>query len=171
VAQRTFCLDTSSRCRHLRLPHWQGRSRGLLGTQWRLSYVKASAQQQNHSRSSLRKPSFLFIPIGTKSAFQSLQSDYNSLWEPNKICLKIRKPFDHPPKLVGFDKRVEKSLFSQDYGGVLLDEGQDFRNPGSKHSAALLILDHGGVRIVATATPLQTRAEVRYLVDPPPLTV
>lgn len=52
------------------------------------------------------------------------------------------------------------TLYRQDYLSVTLDEAHHFRNYGAKHSAALTILRKSIVRLILTATPLQTATTV-----------
>jgi hypothetical protein len=60
------------------------------------------------------------------------------------------------------DVNLPKTLYGLQYLTIIFDEAQGSRNYGSKHSAALLIMIRALVRIILTATPLQTRAEVSH---------
>ena len=70
-------------------------------------------------------------------------------------------PWEMPPTLPGFKDNVKLSLFSQKYLTIVLDEAHEFRNLGPKHTAAFAILQQSAVRLVMTATPLQTSTRVR----------
>ncbi|KAF9534095.1 hypothetical protein CPB83DRAFT_757111, partial [Crepidotus variabilis] len=63
-----------------------------------------------------------------------------------------RVPWDKPKAL----SNAPKNLFSLKLMTNTIDEGQNFRNCGSKHAAVLEILEHSTIRQVLTATPLQT---------------
>ncbi|KAH6905671.1 P-loop containing nucleoside triphosphate hydrolase protein [Coprinopsis sp. MPI-PUGE-AT-0042] len=90
----------------------------------------------------------------------TLLQEFSMLWETKKEKrLKGLAPWSHPEKREDFDVDVKKTLYGFKYLTVIFDEAQSSRNYGSKHSAALLILDRCLVRLVLTATPLQTRTE------------
>ena len=55
---------------------------------------------------------------------------------------------------------VSKTLFGQNFLSITLDEAHNIRNYGAKHSAALAILDRSVIRLILTATPLQTGTKV-----------
>ncbi|KAF8153559.1 hypothetical protein BJ912DRAFT_868663 [Pholiota molesta] len=57
---------------------------------------------------------------------------------------------------LAFRADVNKTLFGQSFLSVTLDEAHNFRNHGTKHLAALEILDNTIIRLVLSATPLQT---------------
>lgn len=70
-------------------------------------------------------------------------------------------PWETPPFLAPkFRAEISNTLFCQDYLSITLDEAHNFRNHGTKHSAALTILSRASLRLIATATPLQTRTNV-----------
>ena len=67
------------------------------------------------------------------------------------------------PPLLPLARRAEvsKTLFAQNFLSITLDEAHNFRNYGAKHSAALAILDLSVIRLILSATPLQTNTTVR----------
>lgn len=69
-------------------------------------------------------------------------------------------PWEHPEQLDDYDDVVGKTLYGQQWLTIVFDEAQGSRNYGAKHSAALLILERCKIRLILTATPLQTRPEV-----------
>ncbi len=69
-------------------------------------------------------------------------------------------PWVHPEPLVEDDLIRQKTLYGHRYLSVTFDEAQSTRNCGAKHSAALLILEQAIVRLILTATPLQTSTKV-----------
>jgi TATA-binding protein-associated factor len=48
---------------------------------------------------------------------------------------------------------------------VILDEGHEFRNVGPKHMATFTIEGLAAVKLVLTATPLQTSTKVSYIIS------
>ncbi|KDR69536.1 hypothetical protein GALMADRAFT_77269, partial [Galerina marginata CBS 339.88] len=80
--------------------------------------------------------------------------DFNLLYSPSRK--KDGLPWDPPARVKGFEANKPFTLFSQKYLAVILDEGHMFRNVGPKHLAAMAIMDLAAVRLVLTATPLQT---------------
>lgn len=75
--------------------------------------------------------------------------------------LHVRLPFEPAPQRLGFENRKHNTLFGRQYLVVVVDEAQGARNYGSKHSAALLLLELAIIRLILTATPVPTRPEVR----------
>ncbi|GLB33117.1 putative helicase [Lyophyllum shimeji] len=100
---------------------------------------------------SKHKPSHRII-VASHSA---LQQDFSSLYSWEKPP-SSELPWVHPPRLANYLTSVGKTLFGQQYFVGTVDEAQVFRNLGPKHSSALLILEQSTLRIVMTATPLQT---------------
>lgn len=70
-------------------------------------------------------------------------------------------PWDPPKELPGSAKKLPNTLYGQRYLTVVFDEAQAVRNPGPKHSSALAVLERSVVRLILTATPLQTSTKVR----------
>ena len=70
------------------------------------------------------------------------------------------------PPLLPLARRadVSKTLFGQQFLSITLDEAHNFRNYGAKHSGALAILDQSIVRLILSATPLQTATKVIALI-------
>jgi len=68
-------------------------------------------------------------------------------------------------KLSGFLGNVVSTLFGRKYLTVIVDEGHEFRNVGPKHTAAFSIMTLAAVRLVMTATPLQTSTKVSYVIN------
>lgn len=95
---------------------------------------------------------------------QALQKDFTSL-----RSMKSKKhgslPWALPPLLpLAHRADISKTLFGQSFLSITLDEAHNFRNYGAKHSAALAILDQSIIRLVLSATPLQTATKVIILV-------
>ncbi|TFK62822.1 hypothetical protein BDN72DRAFT_776663 [Pluteus cervinus] len=86
----------------------------------------------------------------------SLYKDFAELYMPPKSVERGGKPWTIPSRLPGYNAKVKSTLFSQKYLVTILDEAHDLRNPGSKHTSALALLKLSKVRLVMTATPLQT---------------
>ena len=70
-------------------------------------------------------------------------------------------PWEARRRLPGYQTKIRATLYNQDYLAVILDEAHEFRNPGPKHNAAYEILQSALVRLIMTATPLQTSIRVR----------
>jgi superfamily II DNA or RNA helicase len=60
-----------------------------------------------------------------------------------------------------YDSIVRQTLFQLKFLSVIIDEAHEFRNVGPKHSSALEILQNATIRMLMTATPLQTSTKVR----------
>lgn len=91
---------------------------------------------------------------------KALQKDFNAL-----RSMKTKKhgslPWALPPLLPLIHRAdISKTLFGQDFLSITLDEAHNFRNYGAKHSAALAILDQSMIRLILSATPLQTATKV-----------
>lgn len=75
-------------------------------------------------------------------------------------------PWALPEAVPGSEKkRLENTLYRQKYLTVIFDEAQMARNPGPKHSSALLLLNQANVRLILTATPLQTSTKVCWSIN------
>jgi len=61
----------------------------------------------------------------------------------------------------GASKVIHETLFGYKYLVMALDEAHIFRNNGAKHAAALALLFLAALRLILTATPLQTSTTVR----------
>ena len=95
----------------------------------------------------------------SNQTYQALQQDYGLLYTPQKKPKDL--PWAHPARSISYNKNVHKTLFSQEYLSVVFDEAQTIRNCGPRQSSALLILEQCSVRLILTATPLQTSTKVR----------
>ncbi|KAH6899432.1 P-loop containing nucleoside triphosphate hydrolase protein [Coprinopsis sp. MPI-PUGE-AT-0042] len=82
------------------------------------------------------------------------QSDFSSL-HPGKRA-RGALPWDSPPPHKDYENRLRKTIYSLEFTCAIIDEAQSVRNPGAKHSSVLLLLERSTVRIILTATPLQT---------------
>jgi hypothetical protein len=92
-------------------------------------------------------------------AFKALLQDFSILYswaKPSSNGL----PWAKPNPLPGHEAAVKKTLFGQRYLSITLDEAHGFRNIGTKHASALLILSLAKIRLIMTATPLQTSTKV-----------
>ncbi|RXW14189.1 hypothetical protein EST38_g11666 [Candolleomyces aberdarensis] len=96
-------------------------------------------------------PPFQRIILAPHSA---LSQDFSLLYTAKREA--HLKPWDHPEPRSDYNVNIQKTLFHQEYSVVVLDESQNFRNNGPKHSAALRVLEQANIRVVLTATPLQT---------------
>ncbi|RXW15947.1 hypothetical protein EST38_g9910 [Candolleomyces aberdarensis] len=88
------------------------------------------------------------------AAQSALQQDFNLLYTTKRGSMSL--PWDLPERAQAYDARIPSTLYGQRYLTVAIDEAQGLRNLGAKHSSALRILDQGSVRLILTATPLQT---------------
>lgn len=68
-------------------------------------------------------------------------------------------PWAPRPHKSGFDNMVKETLYGQQYLSITLDEGHEFRK-NTKHAAALALVELARIRLIATATPLQTSNQV-----------
>ncbi|KAF9470636.1 hypothetical protein BDN70DRAFT_901952, partial [Pholiota conissans] len=86
----------------------------------------------------------------------ALQKDYNALHlkKPKKSGSLPWDPL--PLRSAKHRPEISKTLFGQRYLSITLDEAHNFRNHGAKHSAALEILKLAIIRLILSATPLQT---------------
>lgn len=89
---------------------------------------------------------------------QALQQDFSTLYTKDRSPKSL--PWDLPTPVGNFDALAPTTLFGREYLTCVIDEAQGVRNLGSKHSAALAILEKSIVRLVLTATPLQTSTKV-----------
>ncbi|RXW12649.1 hypothetical protein EST38_g13204 [Candolleomyces aberdarensis] len=81
-------------------------------------------------------PIALITRVLTLTSQQAMHQDYGQLYTSKRASLSF--PWD------------------QNYLTVAIDEAQGLRNPGAKHLSALRILEQASVRLILTATPLQT---------------
>ncbi|TFK60185.1 hypothetical protein BDN72DRAFT_779739 [Pluteus cervinus] len=86
----------------------------------------------------------------------SLLQDFDFLYAAPQLHSKGSLPWEVPRRLPGFDNKVKSTLFHQSYLVTTVDEAHEYRNPGPKHVAALAILKQSTLRVIMTATPLQT---------------
>jgi len=94
-----------------------------------------------------------------------LTQDFNLLYSTATEEQRDKFPWDLSIKLNGFLENVISTLFGQKYQTMILDEGHEFRNVGPKHMAAFNIMTLATVRLVMTATPLQTSTKVGYITN------
>ena len=102
--------------------------------------------------------SIFFIEMISNGSIKSLQQDFGLVYQSSRSRGGL--PWDHPEPIPGANRNLERTLYNQRYLSVTFDEAQGVRNCGPKHSAALLILEQSIVRLVLTATPLQTSTKV-----------
>lgn len=102
----------------------------------------------------------IFVPSGCLLFLQALLQDYHLLFRQVKSSSK-ELPWRKPTPVIGYDSIVGRTLFGLDFLSVTIDEAHEFRNVGAKHSAALAIVERAKVRLIMTATPLQTSTKVR----------
>jgi hypothetical protein len=96
---------------------------------------------------------------------QALLQDFHQVYRSSSTAPKAL-PWALPEAMPGSEKkRLGNTLFGQRYLTVIFDEGQMARNPGPKHSSALLLLNQANVRLILTATPLQTSTKVCRSID------
>ncbi|KAG5649443.1 hypothetical protein H0H81_003855 [Sphagnurus paluster] len=91
-----------------------------------------------------------------KSKQKALLKDFARLYLSFGTIPRDTMPWTHPNKRHDYDTNVKKTLYGQQYLTVTIDEAQAFRNVGMKHSSALVILESAMLRIIMTATLLQT---------------
>lgn len=70
-------------------------------------------------------------------------------------------PTDIGTKRANFDKNAESTLFSQQWLVVAMDEAHQARNMNPAYWFMLRLAAQSKHRVVATATPIQTRPSVR----------
>ncbi|KAF8881145.1 P-loop containing nucleoside triphosphate hydrolase protein [Gymnopilus junonius] len=91
------------------------------------------------------------------ASHSALTQDFHLLYaQVEKKKAKEKMPWEARQQLPGFKENVQSNLFGQKYLTVVLDEAHEFRNTGPKHTAAFAILQKACLRLVMTATPLQT---------------
>ncbi|TFK17541.1 hypothetical protein FA15DRAFT_734316 [Coprinopsis marcescibilis] len=100
--------------------------------------------------SSNHDPSFRII-IASQSA---LKQDYSALYTSVRSPKGL--PWDPCSRASGYDTRVNSTLYGLEFLTVTWDEAQGLRNTGTMHLSALLILEQAMVRMILTATPIQT---------------
>ncbi|CAA7271229.1 unnamed protein product [Cyclocybe aegerita] len=108
--------------------------------------------------STSRQPESNKIIIASHSG---LQQDFNSLYFYEKPSTSDSDPdsslpWDNPARLPTFDRDVVRTLFGRLYLSITLDEAHNYRNSGQRHASALTILALACLRLILTATPLQT---------------
>jgi TATA-binding protein-associated factor len=89
---------------------------------------------------------------------QALQQDFNHLYCTSLCSADL--PWDYPEPVLAYSQRLPSTLYGQKFLSVVIDEAQGVRNTGPKHTSALRILDQASVRLILTATPLQTSTKV-----------
>ncbi|KAK7434927.1 hypothetical protein VKT23_019930 [Stygiomarasmius scandens] len=82
---------------------------------------------------------------------QSLVNEYLSVFGAKD---RSKSPWKLPRLKVGAS--LEGTIFGQNFLSATLDEGHDMRNIGSKYYAALALFRRALLRLLPTATPLQT---------------
>ncbi|KAH6886631.1 hypothetical protein BKA70DRAFT_1464552 [Coprinopsis sp. MPI-PUGE-AT-0042] len=92
----------------------------------------------HHSNKSIDSSTGLFKPSSRKASSRS-------------FALGLPTPLTRTTKTV-----LRKTIYSLEFTCAIIDEAQSVRNPGAKHSSVLLLLERSTVRIILTATPLQT---------------
>lgn len=91
------------------------------------------------------------------SLAQAVQQDfkdcYSTLRRSGKDSLpwRIEKP----------RKPTDNTLYGLRYLTTTIDEAHLYRNQGARHLAAITLLQHTRLRLIMTATPLQTSTKVR----------
>ncbi|KAF8808358.1 hypothetical protein BYT27DRAFT_7097080 [Phlegmacium glaucopus] len=101
---------------------------------------------------SSRLPMANRIIIASQTA---LQQDFNAVFFSRANGPK-RLPWTLPEKVPHSARTISNTLYGQRYLTITVDEGHSFRNTGPRHSAILLLLDRAELRLILTATPLQT---------------
>ncbi|TFK17447.1 hypothetical protein FA15DRAFT_605046 [Coprinopsis marcescibilis] len=84
----------------------------------------------------------------------SVQQDYGSLYSNARPHRAL--PWDPSERLFTYSARVGLTLYGLEYLTVTWDEAQGIRNAGAKHLAALRLFEQSCLRIIMTATPIQT---------------
>ncbi|TFK16542.1 hypothetical protein FA15DRAFT_607075, partial [Coprinopsis marcescibilis] len=85
---------------------------------------------------------------------QSVQQDYGSLYSSTRPHRAL--PWDPSERLFTYGSKVGSTLYGLEYLTVTWDEAQGIRNAGAKHLAALRLFEQSCLRIIMTATPIQT---------------
>ena len=91
--------------------------------------------------------------------FQALMQEKNLLFTMQKPSSKIL-PWNRLKKRETYNQAVKNTLFCLQFLSVTVDEAHEFRNMGPKLLGVLEILKLGTVRMILTATPLQTSTKV-----------
>ncbi|TFK16514.1 hypothetical protein FA15DRAFT_742895 [Coprinopsis marcescibilis] len=100
--------------------------------------------------SSNHEPCFRII-IASQSA---VKQDYGVLYTSSRATKGL--PWDPCEQTRNYPIRVKSTLYGLEYLTVSWDEAQALRNTGPMHLSALLLLEQAKVRMILTATPLQT---------------
>lgn len=104
-------------------------------------------------------PLSLMLEFDLRVPLQVLRTEYTKLYSKDKEYGTA--PWTSHNFFPSIEKSdIAKTLYGQYYLSVTLDEAHNFRNHGVKHSAALELLDNAVIRLVLSATPLQTATKV-----------
>jgi SNF2-related domain len=87
-----------------------------------------------------------------------MQQDFGELYGKDRPFESL--PWENPTRLPNYDSRLPNTLFGHRWMTCVIDEAQGVRNIGRKHFAALTLLNQAHVRLILTATPLQTSTKV-----------
>ncbi|PPQ80636.1 hypothetical protein CVT26_007424, partial [Gymnopilus dilepis] len=88
------------------------------------------------------------------ASHSSIMYDYGKLYQSQRSS-KGRLPWAPRTPVSNYEDLARNTVFGQKFLSVTLDEAHEFRN-NSKHCAALALVDLSILRLIATATPLQT---------------
>jgi SNF2 family DNA or RNA helicase len=102
----------------------------------------------------------IFASSGRLLFVQALSQEFKLLFLQLSSSKK-ELPWRKPRRVATYDSMVQKTIFGLNFLSVTIDEAHEFRNVGLKHSAALEILRNAQMRLIMTATPLQTSTKAR----------
>ena len=88
-----------------------------------------------------------------------MQQDFNGGFF-SKANGSNKLPWALPDRLPNSEDKISKTLYSQKYLTITVDEAHTYRNSGPRHSSILLLLNRAELRLILTATPLQTSTKV-----------
>ncbi|KAH6893874.1 P-loop containing nucleoside triphosphate hydrolase protein [Coprinopsis sp. MPI-PUGE-AT-0042] len=88
------------------------------------------------------------------ASLSALQQDFGQLYGKERHLGSL--PWENPVPLPTFTASRPYTLFGHRWMTCVIDEAQGVRNIGRKHFAALTLLEQATVRLILTATPLQT---------------
>lgn len=146
---------------HIRLWRWKGIYHYVLVFWKPLQSVYSSIEQDNNC---LPFGKLLFLVYLGYFFFlkpdnhQAISKDYSKLYRTD-VPRNRNVPWAPHRQLPGFDATVSKTIYGQRMLSITLDEAHEFRN-NLKHAAALALVELAVVKLIATATPLQTSNQV-----------
>jgi hypothetical protein len=148
--------------RYIHLRFWKKITRKFLVSNRAILFIKTQNVQPYHHRKlhgAYSQHSLVYTAL-ILLTIQALQQDFNAVYFSKATAGGKKLPWTLPSRLPYSDKTISKTLYSQSYLSVTVDEAHSFRNNGPRHSSILLLLEKAELRLILTATPLQTSTKV-----------